>query len=95
MTGVQTCALPILLDALDRYVEHTKNEIQEAMGWSEDDRVKTVQLPSIKNDSELLMQFFTAFKELGVVHRRRSEYTSEEQKQAYDKLMAIFAALSE
>lgn len=85
----------VVLDALDRYVEHTKNEIQEAMGWSEDDRVKTVQLPSIKNDSELLMQFFTAFKELGVVHRRRSEYTSEEQKQAYDKLMAIFAALSE
>ena len=85
----------IVLNALDRYADKMEDEIREVMGWNKDDEMKDVTLPSVKNDPELLMDFFQAFKEVGTVHRRRSEYTTDEQRAAYDKLMAIFKALTE
>ena len=85
----------IVLDALDRYANTMEDEIRRVMGLSKDDEAQEVKLPSVKDDPELLMDFFQAFKELGTVHRRRSEYTTDEQRAAYDKLMAIFKAITE
>lgn len=85
----------IILDALDRYVDSMEEEIRNVMGWTEDDTAHEVKLPSFKNDPDLLMQFFEAFKNLGTVHRKRSDYETDEQRQAYDKLMAIFKTITE
>lgn len=85
----------VLIGALDRYVDAMENEIREIMGWKEDDEMKEARLPSIKDDPDLLMKFFEAFKALGTVHRKRSEYTTDEQRQAYDNLMGIFKTIIE
>ncbi|MCM1230247.1 MAG: hypothetical protein NC489_08940 [Ruminococcus flavefaciens] len=85
----------VVITALDRYAESMEDEIRRIMGWTEDDEVKEVKLPSMKNDPELLMEFFQTFKQLGVIHRKRSDYATDEQRQAYDKLMAIFNAIQE
>lgn len=82
----------ITIEALDRYADTMKETLGEILGV--DNRFEEIKLPSIKNDPELLMRFFEAFKALGVVHRKKSEYQTEEQKQAYDKLMAIYDALT-
>lgn len=85
----------IVIDALDRYATTMENEIKEIMGWSDDDNAQSIELPSIEDNPNLLLEFFQAFKEVGTVKRKRSEYATEEQKHAYDKLMAIFKAISE
>ena len=87
-----------LKNVLDRYASSMEDEIRAIMGWSKEDpkqEQSTPKIPSIKDDPELLLEFFQTFKKLGTVHRSRDLYHTEEEKLEYDKLMSIFAALTE
>ena len=83
----------VVVAALDRYATTMKESLEEVMGIAANAPTE-VKLPSIKDDPKLLEEFFIAFKSLGKIHKNRDEYRTQEEKEAFDRMMAIYEALS-